>query len=136
MSALETHLYQCTSRHCFKDSFNAFAHFHDERFTHHIECSAVLDQNSMTPMPHPPYSPHASPSLFSQSSFFVCLFPWMKKVLKGKRFVRVEEVKLTNGRSAKRHQSRLVQICFEQGGKNVSVSVLHQMGSTLKVTGV
>ena len=53
----------------------------------HAECSTVFDQeNGMTPMPHPPYSPYLAPSnLF--------LFPQMKKVLKGKRSANVEEVK-------------------------------------------
>ena len=40
----------------------------------------------MTPMPHPPSSPD-----LTTSDYF--LFPWMKKVLKGKCFAGVEEVK-------------------------------------------
>ena len=40
----------------------------------------------MTPVPHPPYSPNLTPG-----NFF--LFPRMRKVLKGKDFVDVEEVK-------------------------------------------
>ena len=36
-------------------------------------------------MPHPPYSPDLIQVTF--------LFPWMKKVLKGKRFAYVEKVK-------------------------------------------
>ena len=44
-----------------------------------------LTKNGMTPVAYPPYSPGLSPSN--------CLFPWMKKVLTGKRFICVEEVK-------------------------------------------
>ena len=53
----------------------------------------------------------------------------MKKVLKGKHFADVEEVKQKNGRSPKRHQN-------EHFKNNVSIGVLHQMESTLKVTEV
>ena len=41
----------------------------------------------MNLMPHPPYSPN-----LSLSDFFF-LFPQMKKVLKGKHFADVEEVR-------------------------------------------
>ena len=55
-------------------------------FAHTAECSAVFDQKLHNPTPHPPCSPNLTPrDLF--------LFPWMKKVLKGKRFADVEEVK-------------------------------------------
>ena len=55
-----------------------------------------LTKNSMTPVPHPPYSPDLDPS-----KFFVC-FPQMKKVLKGKHFVDVEEVKQTKKTKTKK----------------------------------
>jgi histone-lysine N-methyltransferase SETMAR len=45
-----------------------------------------LTKNSMTQLLHPPYSPD-----LTLCDFF--LFPQMKKVLKGKRFADVEEVK-------------------------------------------
>ena len=45
-----------------------------------------LTQNVMTPMLHPPYSLDLTLSEFS-------LFPQIKKVLKGKHFANVEEVK-------------------------------------------
>ena len=45
-----------------------------------------LTKNSMTPMPHHPYSPN-----LALSSTF--LFPPAEKVLKGKHFADVEEVK-------------------------------------------
>jgi len=50
----------------------------------------------MTQVLHPPYSPDLAPcDLF--------LFPRMKKVLKGKRFADLEEVKKKNDRGIKRH---------------------------------
>ena len=55
---------------------------------HPLSVRQFLTKKSMTPMPHLPYSPNLTPS-----DFFVCLFPWMKKVLKKKRFDNVEEVK-------------------------------------------
>ena len=39
-------------------------------------------------MPYPPYSPD-----LTLSYSFICLFPWMQKVLKGKHFANVEKVK-------------------------------------------
>ena len=45
-----------------------------------------LTKNGVTPMPHPPYSHDLTLSYFF-------LFTLMKKVLKGKRFANVEEVK-------------------------------------------
>ena len=59
----------------------------------------------------------------------------MKKVLKGKRFADVEEGR-KNGRSTKRHQNQRIQKLFRAVGKTVSIGVLHQMESTLKVTEV
>ena len=43
----------------------------------------------MTSMPHPPYSPD-----IALSDLFL-LFPWVKKVLKGKRSADVEELNET-----------------------------------------
>ena len=48
-----------------------------------------LTKNGMIPVPHPPYSSHLTPS------DFIFLFPGMKRVLKGKRFTAMEEVKQT-----------------------------------------
>ena len=59
----------------------------------------------------------------------------MKKVLKEKDFVSVKDVKQKTAEALKginMHE-------FETGlssGKNVSIGVLHQIGSTLKVTEV
>ena len=79
-------------------------------------------------MPHPPYSPYLTLSN-------VFWLPWMKNVIKGKHFANEEEMKQKNGRNTERHQNRQGQNCFEQW-KNVSIGVLHQMDSTLKVTEV
>ena len=75
----------------------------------------------MTPMPHPHYSPNLTPS-----NYF--LFPWMKKVLTGKQFDDVEEVKQKMGKALKASKS--------MSGENISIGVLYQMKSILKVTGV
>ena len=50
-----------------------------------LSVQEFLTQNSMTPVPHPPYSPDLTPC-----NFF--LFPQMKKVLKGKCFADMPEV--------------------------------------------
>jgi len=50
----------------------------------------------MTQLLHPPYSPYLTPC-----DFF--LFPQMKKVPKGKRFVDVEKVKKKTDGGIKRH---------------------------------
>ena len=78
-----------------------------------------LTKNSMTPVLHPPWS-HPD-QLF--------LFPWVKKVFKGKRFARVEEVKL---KGIKINEFKTVL----SSGKNVSMSALHPVENTLKVTEV
>ena len=72
---------------------------------HTVLCSEVLDPKWYDPGPHPPYLPN----LTLRNLF---LFPSMKKVLKGKCFAHVEEVKQKNGRSAKRHQNWWVQKLF------------------------
>ena len=77
----------------------------------------------MNPVPHPPYSPDLAPS-----DFF--LFLWVKKVLKGKCFANVEEVKQKMAKALKG---------IKMGEfKNIATmfSVLQQMESTLKVAGV
>ena len=69
-----------TSVHLFlKTFFHQVCPFHDGWFT-------SLPTHTTTAWPHVP------PSLFMQGTFFF-LFPWMKKVLKGKCFADVEEVK-------------------------------------------
>ena len=76
----------------------------------------------MIPVPHPPR--------------VMVLFPWMKKVLKGKHFADVEEGKQKNGRSTKRLQNCQVSKTILSSGKKVSIGVSHQMESTLRVTEV
>ena len=89
VSALGTHLYQGTSWHCCKRLYSASVNFflifqcicpfHERWFTVHLPppCwvfSSFLAKNSMTPMPHPPYSPD-----LTLSTFFLLLFPWWKE---------------------------------------------------------
>ena len=79
-------------------------------------------------MPHPPYSP-----TLSLSDFF--FFPWMKKVLKGKRFANVEEVKQKMAEALKGIKINEFKTVLSSG-KNISIRVFPQMESTLKVTRV
>ena len=60
----------------------------------------------------------------------------MKKVLKGTGFADVEEVKQQTVEALKGIKINKFKNCFEQWKKNVSIHVLHQMKSTLKVTEV
>ena len=66
----------------------------------------------MTPVPHPPYSPE-----LTRSDVF--LFPQMKKVLKGKRFAIVEEVKQKMAGALKDIKINKFKNCFEQWKKSV-----------------
>ena len=61
----------------------------------------------MTPVPHPPYSPELTPSDF-------VMFPQMKKVLKGKRFGDVEEVKQETAETLKGININEFKNCLEQ----------------------
>ena len=56
----------------------------------------------------------------------------MKKVLKKKCFTDVEEVKQKMAEAIKGIKSDVFKNCLSSG-KNVSVGVLHQMESTLKM---
>ena len=58
-----------------------------------------------------------------------------KKVLKGKHFALVEEVKQKTAEALKGIKIDEFRNCFEQW-KKVLIGVLHQMESTLKVTEV
>ena len=51
-----------------------------------LSVQKFLSKNSMTPVPHSPYSPDLTPRDF-------ILFLWMKNILKGNHFADVEEVK-------------------------------------------
>ena len=93
-----------------------------------LSVQQFLTKNDMTPMLHPFYLPD-----LALSDFF--LFPWMKKVLKGKQFADVEEVKQKMAEVLTGIKIDEFKNCFELW-KNVSIDVLHQMESTLKVTEV
>ena len=72
-----THLYQCASWYCCERLKLGFREFFLKTFSmclpiswqviykhtcpHYAECSAVFDQNGMTPMPHPPQSLDLAP---------------------------------------------------------------------------
>ena len=64
------------------------------------------------PAPHPLYSPNLAPS-----DFFVCLFLWMIKVLKGKHFADVKEVKQKMAEALKGIKINKFKNCFEQWKK-------------------
>ena len=80
------------------------------------------------PRAPPPYIP--DPTL---SDFFVS--PDQKKILRGKYFANVEEVKQKTAETLKNIKIDKFKNCSESG-KYVSISVLHQIESTLKVTEV
>ena len=93
-----------------------------------LSVQQFLAKNGMTPMTNPPHSPDLSPSHFFS-------LPQMKKVLKGKHFADMEEVKQKNSRSTKTHQNQRVKTVLNNG-KNVLIGVLHKVENTLKVTEV
>ena len=93
-----------------------------------LSVQQFLTKNGMTALSNPPYSPDLIPSDFFK-------FPWMKKVLKGKRFADAEEVNQKIAEALKGVKIDEFKNCFEPC-KKVSVGVLHQMESTLKVTEV
>jgi len=81
---------------------------HDNAPAHKaLSVKQFLTKNSMTQLPHPPYSPKLSPCYFF-------LFPRMKKVLKGKRFADVEEVKKKTTEALKGITLQEFQDCFEK----------------------
>ena len=83
----------------------------------------------MTTMPHPPYSPDLAPSNF----LFVC-FPDEKSPQR-EHFANVEEVKQKTAGVVKGIKIDKFKNCLGHG-KDVSIGVLHQVESTLKVTEV
>ena len=113
----------------FEDSFNTFIHFmmDDLSAPNHTMLSVqqFLTKNSMTSMPHPPYFPNLSPSGF----LFVSLD---ERSPQRETFCQCRRGDMKNSKNIKRHRNRQVQK-LEQW-KNVSVGVVHQMESTLKVT--
>jgi len=83
--------------------------FHHDNAPAHTALSVrqFLTKNGMTPLTHPPYSPDLAPC-----DFF--LFPRMKKVLKGKRFADVEEVKKKTTEALNGISLQEFQNCFVQ----------------------
>ena len=65
-----------------------------------------LTKTGMTPVPHPPCSPD-----LALSNYF--LFPWMKKVLKGKQFADGEEVKQKMSEALKGIKIDKLETCLE-----------------------
>ena len=65
----------------------------------------------MTPVPHPPYS-----SDLTLSDLFL-LFPWVKKVVKGKHFANVEEAKQKTAEALKGIKINEFKNCFEKWKK-------------------
>ena len=126
-----THLYQCTSWHCcerlclasgrffFLTLFKHVCSFNDGWFmstpAHTMLYGSFWPKNGMTPMPHRPYSPDLAPS-----DFFVCLFPWIKRVLKGKYFAYGEEVKQKMAEALRGVKIDEFKNCFEQCKKYLS----------------
>ena len=88
-----------------------------------LSVQQFLTKNGMTPVPHSPCLPSLVPSnLF--------LFYQMKEILKGKHFASVEKVKQKMAGALK-----VIKI-NKCSGKKISIGILHQMESTLKVTEV
>ena len=95
----------------FEQSFNEVTHFMMSDLPVHLptpcaECSSDLTKTSVTPMSHPLYSPSLAPGNF----FFVSP---MKKVLKGKCFAHVEEVKQKMAEALKAIKIDKFKNCFE-----------------------
>ena len=98
----------------------------------HTALFAVFDENGMTSLAHPSYSPD-----LALNSFCFVLVSLDEKSPQREMFCRCAGSETKNSRSTKRHQQ--VQKPFWNGvwssGK-VLIGVLHQMESTLKVTKV
>ena len=91
-----------------------------------LSIQQFLTKNSMTPVPHPPYSPN-----HSSSEFFAFIFvPLMKTILKEKCFTDVEEVKQKKAEALKGIKFFEFKNCFEQWEK-VLIGVLHQIESEI-----
>ena len=143
MSVIGTYLYLCTSRHCcerlhltsmnfFARLFQPFAHFMMGDLwvylpTPHWVISSFWPKTAWPSCPHPPYSPYLTPS------DFFCLSRW-KKSLQREMFSPCRRSETKKHRNTKRHQNWWVEEL--SSGKNASISVLHQMKNTLKVTEV
>ena len=96
--------------------FQRICPFHNGRFMStpaHTTLSVqqFLTKNSMTPVPHPPYS-----SSLTQSAFYFVSSD-KKKVLKGNHFASVEEVNQKMAEALKGIKMNEFKTCFEQWKK-------------------
>ena len=119
----------------FFKNFNAFAHFmmgdSQAYLQHHAECSAIFD-----PKQHDPPAP---PSLLTWphltlSNFFSFCFPRWEKCPQRETCYQCGRAETKNGRSTKQRQNRVQKLFQTVGKNNISIGVLHQMESALKVT--
>ena len=144
MRVLGTHLYQYTNWHCcerlhldsvnfLEDSFNTFAHFMMGDLQTHLPTTPGVQQ-CLTPKWH---DPHAPPSLFTWflPEWLFCLFAQVKKVLRGKHFADVEEVKQKTAEALKDIKMDEFRNCFEQWKKCLN-SCIASVERALKVTEV
>ena len=114
--------------------FQCLCPFHDGWFTSAPAHTVLNVQQFLTKNQHEPRVP---PSLFTQShleQFFFC-FPRWKKVLKGKHFADIEEVKQKTGEALKSIKINEFKNCSKQW-ENVYIGVLYQMENTWKMTGI
>ena len=127
LSVLGTHLSQCPSWGCSERLHWASVSFfktlseslpiswwviYERTCPHLTECWVVFDQKR--------HDPCAPPSLFTWSHPKpLCLFPWIKKVLKGKHFASAEEVKQKMAAALKSIKSDELEYCFEQWKKHL-----------------
>ena len=95
--------------------------------TPHWVFNSFWPKTAWPPCPTLPTHPISLQVTFSFS-------PWMKKVLKGKCFVLVEEVKQKMAEALKGIKINEFKNCFVQWEKNVSTGGSHQMESPSKVT--
>ena len=115
----------------FEDSFNTSAHFMmSDLQVHPLIPHWVF--SSFWPKMAWPLCPTLPIHLISPQTTFFCLFAQRKNVLKGKHFADVEEVKQKMAETLNGIKIDEFKNCFEQW-KKVSIGVLHQMKSTLKV---
>ena len=91
-----------------------------------LSIQQFLTKISMTPMPHPSCSPD-----LASSNFFVCLFLPDEESPQRETFCLCGRGKTKEMAEALNNSKTVLN-----SGKNVSVGVLHQMESTLKVTEV
>ena len=144
MSILGTHPYQCTSWWCcerlglasanFFWRLNAFAHFMVGDLQAHLPTLCWVNfwpKIAWPPLSHLPYSSDLALSNFFL--LFVCS-PRCKKSSKG-NILPTEEVKQKKAEALKVIKINEFEN-FWAVAKNVSIGILHQMESTLKVTEV